>query len=139
MVIKDACLQLLILVVLSGLIIYFILFVLGRWVRNNNFTKTKGSNWIILSFVVSLVVVLKRNAVNAQDVMTLSTLAQGVTEVVSTFVIPVILGIMFTTSEYGQEKDKRSKTKTVTTETVKIDFNDGEHYEKTTIVTDEEE
>lgn len=137
MVIKNACLQYVILVVLSGFIIYFILAVLGRWVRNNNFTKTKGANCILGIFTLSLVVILKSNAVDAHGVMTLGTLGRGVAEVTSTFIIPVILGIMFTTSEYGQEKGKLSKTKTVTTETVKIDFNGVEHYEKITTVTEE--
>lgn len=54
-------------------------------------------------------------------------------------VLAVIQGDTYSKNKYKQVKDKRSKTKTVTTETVKIDFNDGEHYEKTTIVTDEEE
>lgn len=137
MVIKNACLQYVILVVLSGFIIYFILAVLGRWIRNNNFTKTKGANYILVLFTLSLVFILKSNAVNAQDVMTLRTLIKGVTEVTSTFIIPVILGIMFTTSEYDQEKDKLSKTKTVTTETVNIDSNGVGHYEKITTVTEQ--
>lgn len=137
MVIKNACLQLLILAFISGVIIWLILAFLGRWVRNNNFTKTKGANCILVLFTLSLVFILKSNAVDVHDVMTLRTLIKGVTEVTSTFIIPVILGIMFTTSEYDQEKDKLSKTKTVTTETVNIDSNGVGHYEKITVTEEE--
>lgn len=55
------------------------------------------------------------------------------------FVIPVALGaFQVGNSKNKKIKSKLSKTKTVTTETVKIDFNGVEHYEKTTTVTEEE-
>lgn len=103
MVIKNELLQYIILVGLSFGFIYLLIFVLGRWVRNNNFTKTKGSTCILGLFSFLLAFILKSNAINAHGYMTLHTLARGVMEVVSTFIIPVILGIMFTTSEYGQD------------------------------------
>lgn len=137
MVIKNQWLQLLILVGLSVAFISLLVFVLGRWFRNNNFPKTKGSIWILALFSSSLAFILANTTINANKGIDLQSIIQGVQEVLSTFIIPVILGIMFTTSEYDQEKDKLSKTKTVTTETVNIDSNGVGHYEKITVTEEE--
>ena len=137
MVIKNEVLQYVLLVGLSLGFISLLIFVLGRWVSDNNFTKTKGATFILGLFSFLLAFILKSNAVDAHGVMTLGTLFKGVAEVTSTFIIPVILGIMFTTSEYGQEGDKLIKTKTVTVETVDIDSNGVGHYEKITVTEEE--
>ncbi|AWF96831.1 hypothetical protein [Weissella cibaria] len=137
MVIKNQWLQLLILVGLSVAFISLLVFVLGRWFRNNNFPKTKGSIWILALFSSSLAFILANTTINANKGIDLQSIIQGVQEVLSTFIVPVVLGIMFTTSEYDQEKDKLSKTKTVTTETVNIDSNGVGHYEKITVTEEE--
>lgn len=137
MVIKNQWLQLLILVGLSVTFISLLVFVLGRWFRNNNFPKTKGSIWILALFSSSLAFILANTTINANKGIDLQSIIQGVQEVLSTFIVPVVLGIMFTTSEYDQEKDKLSKTKTFTVETVKMDTNGVGHYEKITVTEEE--
>lgn len=103
MVIKNQWLQYVILVGLSVAFICLLVFVLGRWFRNNNFPKTKGSIWILLLFTVSLVFILANTAIDANKGIDLQSITQGVQEVLSTFVVPVVLGIMFTTSEYNKD------------------------------------
>lgn len=122
MIIKNQWLQYVILVVLSFGFISLLIFVLGRWVRNNNFTKTKGSTWIIGLFTLSLVFILRINAINAQGYMTLHTLTLGIRDIASIFVVPVIIGIMFTTSEYSKENGAVNSTVEKKTKNTKINL-----------------
>lgn len=99
--------------------------------------KTKGAMLIIVLFTLSLVFILANTTINANKEINLQSIMQGFQDVLSTFIVPVVLGIMFTTSEYGQEKGKLIKTKTVTAETVKMHTNGVGHYEKITVTEEE--
>ena len=105
MEIKNIWVQFLLLSIVGLLFTYLILKILGIWYKNNNFTKTKRANQVLVLFGFSMAIIFGGTALNDSQVLDDKHFLEAVIAVLSTFVVPVILGIMFTTTKYGGSDD----------------------------------
>lgn len=127
--IKNELLQLVEIGIPMILFIFLTLAFCGFIPKGNKFFKNTtyrlGFTFLLIAMVCG------RKALDSDTFPMDNKIFQALAEIASVLSIPLLLTIVF-------DAKHESKTKTVTTETVKIDFNGVEHYEKTTTVTEEE-